>query len=528
VPRKSSKNSASGLRQPAAPSNFRTRYGGDVVLRFNLTTLDEAEALSEAADILYLDIWEMTENWMDIRVAKDVVPSFLGLLPPSLHNAYTPLMHDLAQAVYDTYPSSSPAEDRPIWSRLTTAPVSTSDVNAPHDLFFRDYQPLSVIYPWLRMMAALYPDYTSLTSIGLSAEGRDIPALRIGTPADSDSDDTRDTLLLVGGAHAREWISVSTSCYVAYSLLTKYGHPRFPYVTELLDHFDLVFIPILNPDGYDYTWTDDRLWRKNRQSTSLPFCPGIDLDRAFRFAWDGDHSTDNACSDDYAGTGPLSAVEARRLTDWARAETENNNVSFVGYLDFHSYSQQILYPYSYTCVLRPPNLEDLEEVGLGLAKSFRLTYGRYYGVSSACDSSIARQDKEDKRKKKKRAIGPLEPQGGSPLDFFHHDLGVKLAFQIKLRDTGTYGFLLPKSEIQPTGNEAFEAVLGLGKWLLGDHGIESVDAPDGRGSTPRNMRTSSTSPSTETTPIVVEGEGGQGGRHDDAFDFEELRRRRRR
>ena len=55
---------------------------------------------------------------------------------------------------------------------------------------------------------------------------------------------------------------------------------------------------------------------------------------------------------------------------------------------------------------------------------------------------------------------------------------VKYAYQIKLRDTGTYGFLLPNHHIVPTGTEAFEAVLGLGRWLLGNHGIEKWDSSD--------------------------------------------------
>jgi extracellular matrix protein 14 len=442
-----------------APENFHARYGGDVVLRFAVRTREEAKALAEATEILYLDVWEATEEWVDIRIAKDVVPSFVGLLPPSLRDAYKPLMHDLARAVYDTYPTKS----EPLTS-LTSSLTTTHDwtnIGPPQDLFFQDYQPLSVLYPWLRLIASLFPDHASLTSIGLSAEGRDIPALRIGArrnPSD-DPHEARQTLVLVGGSHAREWISVSTTAYILYSLVTRYGHPQFPYVTKMLNHFDLVFIPVLNPDGYEYTWTTDRLWRKNRQGTSLAFCPGIDIDRAFAFEWDGHGSMDNACSDDYAGPGPLAAVEAQRLAEWARNETQSQRTKFVGFLDFHSYAQEVLYPYSYSCGAAPPNLEDLEEVALGLAKSFRLTNGHYYGVEGACRGSM-----------------PQESRGGSALDFFYHDMDVKLAYQIKLRDRGTYGFLLPKSQILPTGEESYEAVVGLGRWMLGNHGIERAEA----------------------------------------------------
>ena len=49
------------------------RYGEDVVLRFTIRSVEEAKALAEAADILFLDVWEFNEDWADIRVAKDVV-----------------------------------------------------------------------------------------------------------------------------------------------------------------------------------------------------------------------------------------------------------------------------------------------------------------------------------------------------------------------------------------------------------------------------------------------------------------------
>ncbi|ETI19727.1 hypothetical protein G647_08740 [Cladophialophora carrionii CBS 160.54] len=474
VPGKSPYKSSPGSRLPKAPEGFRARYGADVVLRFRVRTQEEAKAISEAADILYLDIWEATNEWVDIRIAKEVVPSFIGLLPPSLHDSYVPLIQDIARAVYDTYPDSSSPHERALISSLMDAPDWRLKGNTPHDLFFQDYQPLSVMYPWLRLLASLFPTHASLTTIGTSAEGRDIPALRIGSRFNSstaDSHDSRHTLLIVGGTHAREWISVSTVAYIAYSLVTRYGHPQFSEVTKILDHFDLVFIPVLNPDGYEYTWTTDRLWRKNRQSTFIPFCPGIDLDRAFRFGWDGYWNRDNACSDDYAGPEPLAAVEAQVLTEWARNETAYNNVSFVSYLDFHSYSQEVLYPYSYTCDTAPPNLEDLEEVALGIAKSLRLTNGHVYNVESACEGDVAFQSET------KQTRVQIEAQGGSALDFFYHDLDVKLAFQIKLRDTGTYGFLLPRSHILPTGQEAYEGVVGLGRWMLGNHGIENVDDP---------------------------------------------------
>lgn len=55
------------------PATLLAKYGGDVVLRFNISTEEEEAALSEAADTLFLDVWEFSHNWADIRLRDDDV-----------------------------------------------------------------------------------------------------------------------------------------------------------------------------------------------------------------------------------------------------------------------------------------------------------------------------------------------------------------------------------------------------------------------------------------------------------------------
>ena len=465
-----------GANQP--PPHTLARYEGDVVLRFNISTAEEAHGLREAADTLLLDVWEHTQDWVDIRLSKDILPSLLGLLPATLQHSHAPLLHerDLAQAIYNTYPRPQ--------SRAEPAPQTTKPPSPLHDRgfspalhparpngegsdtnrFFQDYQSLDVIYPWMRFFASFFTTHTRLISIGTSYEGREILGFRIGVHPTNDEDPDppkRKTILITGGLHAREWISTSTANYVAFSLITGYG--KTPTITNLLETFDFVVIPTLNPDGYKYTWTTDRLWRKNRQSTTVRFCAGIDLDRGFGFEWDAITTAGNPCSENFAGEAPFEAVESKRFADWAKNETENNNVDFVGLLDLHSYSQEILYPYSYSCSAIPPGQENLEELALGLAKAIRLSSGNTYDALAACEGNVALTGKGEKM-----LLPRIEEQGGSALDWFYHEMHVKYAYQIKLRDRGTYGFLLPKENIVPTGKETLEAVLYLGQFLAGN------------------------------------------------------------
>lgn len=66
----------SSFRRPSTsqlPETLLAKYGGDVVLRFNISTSEEEAALSEAADTLFLDVWEFSHNWADIRIREDDV-----------------------------------------------------------------------------------------------------------------------------------------------------------------------------------------------------------------------------------------------------------------------------------------------------------------------------------------------------------------------------------------------------------------------------------------------------------------------
>ncbi|RYP48559.1 hypothetical protein DL768_005558 [Monosporascus sp. mg162] len=455
-------------------------YEDQVVIRFNVSTKEDEAALRGGIDRMLVDVWDFTANYTDIRLGPEKrIHAFLSLLPESLRSSYSVLIPDVGRAIAATYPPSTPEIDSELQSVLhnrgsTTPNLQSHRRHGVDDLFFQDFQPLAVITTWMRLLESMFRGrgLVRMISIGKSYEGRDIPALRVGLGSQDEGNSRRDTILITGGLHAREWITMSTVNYIAWSFITSVDDD--PMINRILRNFDIIFIPVLNPDGYEYTWEVDRLWRKTRQPTSLSTCPGYDLDHTFGYQWNEmNHQFsyyDEECSESYGGHAPFEAVEACELADWARNMTEDG-ANFVGFFDLHSYSQQILFPYEYSCEASPPNEENLEEVAYNLAKHMRLTNGEVYTVASACEGAVASEHTlgsplsgSDRAR--------IENRGGSLTDYIFHELNVPYSYQIKLRDTGSYGFLLPSENIVPTGQELVQAMKYFGDYLLGNNGHE--------------------------------------------------------
>uniref|UniRef100_A0A915KP98 Peptidase M14 carboxypeptidase A domain-containing protein n=1 Tax=Romanomermis culicivorax TaxID=13658 RepID=A0A915KP98_ROMCU len=92
--------------------------------------------------------------------------------------------------------------------------------------------------------------------------------------------------MIEAGMHAREWATVNVALYVAYELVTN-GEMR-----DLLENLTWYIIPVVNMDGYDYSWRKDRTWRKNTvkcraDSLDCRACAGVDLNRNFDVHWNG-------------------------------------------------------------------------------------------------------------------------------------------------------------------------------------------------------------------------------------------------
>ncbi|XP_009983652.1 PREDICTED: carboxypeptidase B2-like, partial [Tauraco erythrolophus] len=184
----------------------------------------------------------------------------------------------------------------------------------------------------------------------------------------------------------------------------------------------------------------NRLWRKSRSSHGNSKCIGTDMNRNFDARWCGEGASPYECHEIYCGPYPESEPEVKAVARFVRDHKD----IIKAYITMHSYSQMVLFPYSYT-MDKSKDHDELESLAKKAATAIKRTTRKTYRLGAGAQTIY------------------LAP-GGS--DDWAYDLGIKYSFTIELRDTGTYGFLLPPKEIKPTCLEALSAVKEIAQHVL--------------------------------------------------------------
>ncbi|MGH3925590.1 MAG: M14 family metallopeptidase, partial [Pseudonocardiaceae bacterium] len=167
-------------------------------------------------------------------------------------------------------------------------------------------------------------------------------ALKVTKDATKLKDGRRPAVLYASAQHAREWITPEMTRRLMHYVLDGYGND--PEITELVDTTELWFVPVLNPDGYDFTFTEgNRLWRKNLRDNNgdgaLTLGDGVDLNRNFSTKWgyDNEGSSTDPASDTFRGTGPNSEPETQALDNLFK------RMEFEFFINYHSAAELLLY-----------------------------------------------------------------------------------------------------------------------------------------------------------------------------------------
>uniref|UniRef100_A0ACB8FMV4 Carbamoyl-phosphate synthase (Glutamine-hydrolyzing) cpa2 n=1 Tax=Sphaerodactylus townsendi TaxID=933632 RepID=A0ACB8FMV4_9SAUR len=289
---------------------------------------------------------------------------------------------------------------------------------------FAAYHPLESIYTAMDDIAAQYPQLVSKIQIGESYEKRPLNVLKFSTGGRN-----RPAIWIDAGIHAREWVTQATALWTANKIACDYGHD--PGLTSVLNTMDIFLLPVANPDGYVFSHTKNRMWRKTRSKVPGSSCVGVDPNRNWDAGFGGPGASKNPCSDSYHGPSPNSEVEVRSIVDFVK-----NHGNIKAFISIHSYSQLMMYPYGYKCS-NPKDYKELDEVVKMATGALTSLYGTQYKVGPIC--SVIYQ-----------------ASGGS-IDW-SYDYGIKYSFAFELRDTGRHGFLLPADQIIPTAEETWLAL----------------------------------------------------------------------
>ncbi|XP_064309292.1 carboxypeptidase A2-like [Phalacrocorax carbo] len=392
-------------------------FVGHQVLRIKTRNEEEIKKLQllESLEHLELDFWISPSTPalpVDVRIPANSVQSVKAFLE-SHGIGYSILIEDL-QVVLD--------QEKQDMAYSQQRERSSNSFN------YGTYHSLDSIYAELDHLASEYSRIVSKLQIGVSYEKRPLYVLKFSTGGSN-----RPAIWIDAGIHSREWVTQASAIWMAKKIASDYG--KDPSITSLLNKMDIFLLTVTNPDGYVFTHTTNRMWRKTRSKNQGSRCVGVDPNRNWDAGFGGPGASSNPCSDSYRGPSAHSEVEVRSVVNFIK-----NHGNIRAFLTLHSYSQLLMYPYGYKCT-EPADHAELDALGRAAAQSIQSLYGTTFTVGSICNTIY-------------------QASGGS-IDW-SYDYGIKYSFAFELRDTGNYGFLLPANQIIPTAEETW---LGLKKIL---------------------------------------------------------------
>ncbi|NNN36710.1 zinc carboxypeptidase [Streptomyces sp. S3(2020)] len=183
--------------------------------------------------------------------------------------------------------------------------------------------------------------------IGTSYQGRNIVAIKISDNVATD--ESEPEVLFTHHQHAREHLTVEMALYLLNELTSDYGTDS--RVTNMVNNREIWIVPDLNPDGgeYDVATGSYRSWRKNRQPNSGSSYVGTDLNRNWAYRWGCcGGSSGSTSSETYRGTAAESAPEVKVVANFVRSRVVGGVQQIKAGIDFHTYSELVLWPYGYT------------------------------------------------------------------------------------------------------------------------------------------------------------------------------------
>ncbi|MEU1387154.1 MULTISPECIES: M14 family zinc carboxypeptidase [unclassified Nonomuraea] len=214
----------------------------------------------------------------------------------------------------------------------------------PSDSGYHNYAEMTAE---INTLVAAHPGIMSQSTFGTSYEGRPMRLVKISDNVGTD--EAEPEVLFTAHQHAREHLTVEMALYIMHLLADNYGTDA--RITNLVNTREIWIMPDLNPDGgeYDIASGTYRSWRKNRQPNSGSSAVGTDLNRNWAYQWGCcGGSSGSTSSETYRGASAESAPEVKAAADWVRSRVVGGVQQIRTNLDWHTYSELVLWPYGFT------------------------------------------------------------------------------------------------------------------------------------------------------------------------------------
>ncbi|XP_028381736.2 carboxypeptidase A1 [Phyllostomus discolor] len=388
-------------------------FVGHQVLRISVADEAQVQKVTELEELehLQLDFWRgpaQPGSPIDVRVPFPSIQAVKVFL--EAHGIEYTIMIEDVQSLLD--------EEREQMFAFQARAASTDTFN------YATYHTLEEIYGFMDLLVAEHPQLVSKLQIGNTYEGRPIYVLKFSTGGNN-----RPAIWIDTGIHSREWVTQASGVWFAKKITQDYGQD--PAFTSILDNMDIFLEIVTNPDGFAFTHSKNRLWRKTRSITAGSSCVGVDPNRNWDAGFGLAGASSNPCSETYHGKFANSEVEVKSIVDFVK-----NHGNIKAFISIHSYSQLLLYPYGYTTESAADQAE-LDQLAESAVKALSSLYGTKFKYGSI--------------------IKAIYRASGGTIDWTYNQ-GIKYSYTFELRDTGRYGFLLPASQIIPTAQETWLAL----------------------------------------------------------------------
>ena len=388
------------------------RYDGYQLLEVRPVTRELGKVLKTLTDDMDLDVWAESNGVVDIFVPPHKLSAFRLELA----------QHGIAFAVKNNRIQQDIEDEAKRLATRTRVPGKAIN--------YDDYNTYADIMQELDELVLRCPSgFTCATfSIGNSYEGRDTKGITISGGAG------RTAVWLDATIHAREWLGTATHLKITRHLIEDYATDA--EVQRLLNTYDFHLLPVVNPDGYEYTWTNDRLWRKNRSPNPGSACDGTDLNRNFAEMWGNAGTSTSPCSETYGGSSAASEVETQNL---------QNELSRVGStihtsVHIHTYAQLWLIPWGSVdifgnCNFAPDHAE-MMVVANAAADAIENTFNTNWDRGNSCAT--------------------IYPASGITMDYSKAQAGIKYTATPELRGNS---FVAAPDQIEPSFQEVWNGVV---------------------------------------------------------------------